>query len=138
MKLMIVGGDKVSYYLIKQLQHTQAQITVVEFRSEVSVRLANELDVDVYNGDGTMRDVLSDAGCKEADVFIALTGKDENNLVACQLAKHEFGVKTTIAKLNNPKNKAAFEIYGVDRIYSGTAILAEMIDYELEFGGLSE
>lgn len=136
MRLIIVGGDKVTYYLVGQLSEKNIDITVIESRLEVCQRLANDTEVKVLHGDGTSRHVLEEARCQSADMFIALTGKDENNLVACQLAKHDFSVRTTIAKLNNPKNEAAFKLYGVDMIHSATEILADMIDWDIEYAGM--
>lgn len=136
MRLVIIGGDKVTYYLIGQLADKSFDITVIESRIEVCKRLADDTEVTVFHGNGTNRTVLEEAGCQGADMFIALTGKDENNLVACQLAKHDFNVKTTLAKLNNPKNRAAFELFGVDRIYSATEILADIIDWDIEYDGM--
>lgn len=136
MRLIIVGGDKVSFHLVNLLEGKDIDITVIETRIEVCRHLADQTEVTVFHGDGTNRDVLKQAGCAEADMLIALTGKDENNLIACQLAKHDFAVKSTLAKLNNPKNREAFNIYGVDRIYSSTEILADIIDWDIEYEGM--
>ena len=136
MHLVIVGGDKVTYYLIGQLTEKNIDITVIESRIEVCQKLADETEVAVFHGNGTNRKVLEEAGCRDADMLIALTGKDENNLVACQLAKHDFNVRTTLAKLNNPRNREAFGLFGVDRIYSATEILADIIDWDIEYEGM--
>ncbi len=136
MKLIIIGGDKVTYYLVDQLAAKNIDITVIESRLEVCQRLADETEVTVFHGNGTNRKVLEEAGCQDADMLVALTGKDENNLVACQLAKHDFNVKTTLAKLNNPKNREVFSLFGVDRIYSATEILADIIDWDIEYEGM--
>ena len=136
MRLIIIGGDKVTFYLVNLLAEKDIDITVIETRLEVCRHLADQTEVTVFHGDGTNREVLAQAGCANADMLIALTGRDENNLVACQLAKHDFGAKTTLAKLNNPKNRDAFNIYGVDRIYSSTEILADIIDWDIEYDGM--
>ena len=141
MRLLIVGGDKVSFYLVKQLLMNRVddvvpEITVIEQRPEVARRLADRMGVSVIVGDGTSRRVLEEAGCAEADMVIALTGQDENNLIVCQIAKFAFEVPSTLAKLNNPKNRAVFGLFGVDKLYSSTEILADVIGQEIEYGGM--
>ncbi len=141
MKLIILGGDRVSYNLVRLLREqalelVEREIVVIEQDTRVATRLADELGVSVVIGDGCSQAVLAEAGCEDADMVVALMGRDENNLVACQLAKFVFQVPTTLAKLNNPKNRAAFELYGVDQLYSGTELLANAIDQEVEFRGL--
>lgn len=137
MKLIIVGGDKVAYYLCQLLLAEQRhEITVIENRDAPSQRLADELEVQVYLGDGTKIAVLEAAGCAEADMLIALTGLDEVNLITCQLAKHHFKVKTTVAKINNPKNDQIFHLFGVDKSFSSVGLLADIIDQEIEYTGM--
>ncbi len=137
MKLVIVGGDKVAYYLCQLLQaERRHEITVIENRDAPSQRLADELEINVYLGDGTRVSVLEAAGCAEADMFIALTGLDEVNLISCQMAKHHFGVKSTVAKINNPKNEQVFHLFGVDKSFSSISLLADIIDQEIEYLGM--
>ena len=135
MKLIIVGGGKVAYYLVNALEKTH-EITIIEEDEEVARKAANHLFVSVVHGDGTTLDVLTSADCERADMFVAVTGKDEVNLVACQVAKKYYHVPMTIARVNNPKNLDVMNRFGVDRVYSGTKILAEMIEQEIEFSGI--
>ena len=136
MNIIIVGAGKVGYYLVKTLLHTKHRITVIEKSQEYCNRLATDLDVAVLHGDGTDINLLSEAGAQHADVFIAVTGKDQDNLIACQLAKRNFHVKRTIAWVNNPKNIAVFEKLGVDIPVSSTSIIAEIIEKEIDFSAV--
>ena len=112
-------------------------ISLIELKKEVCERLANDFDeINVFTGDGTVIHTLEQAGCRHADFYVAVTGKDENNLIGCQIAKQRFNVQTTVARVNNPKNMGMFNLLGVDRVYSGTQILADIIEQEIDFVGL--
>lgn len=137
MKIFIVGGGKLAYYLIKTLRPYRHDITIIEQMKEVCERIATDFDeVNVYNGDGTSIQMLEEVDCRKADFYIAVTGKDENNLVGCEIAKKRFQVKVTVARVNNPKNVEMFNLLGVDRVYSSTQILADIIEQEIDYIGL--
>lgn len=136
MYIVIVGGGKVGYYLVKTLLPNRHRVTVLEPQKELCEKIANEFDIPVVNGDGTDIEKLSEAQAEKADILIALTGKDENNLIACQLAKKRFGVRRTIARVNNPKNIAVFEKLGVDIAVSSTSIIADLIEQEVDYSGM--
>jgi trk system potassium uptake protein len=137
MRIIIAGGGKLAYYLIKTLRPYKHEITVIEQLKEVCERIATDFDnVTVFNGDGTSIRLLEELGCQGADFYVAVTGKDENNLVGCEIAKKKFGVKITVARVNNPKNIEMFNRMGIDRVYSGTQILADIIEQEIDYSGL--
>ncbi|MCX7746950.1 MAG: NAD-binding protein [Clostridia bacterium] len=136
MYIVIVGGGKIGYYLVKTLLPYKHKITIIEPQEELCRKLANELNILVINGDGTNIDCLSEVEVEKADAFIAVTGKDEENLIACQLAKRNFGVKRTIARVNNPKNIKVFERLGVDTPVSSTSIIADLIEKEVDYSGM--
>ena len=136
MNIIIIGGGKIGYYLIKTLRPNKHRITIIEKEAAYCKKIANELDVSVVHGDGTDIQVLEDCGVMGADVFIAVTGQDEDNLIACQLAKRNFKVKRTIARVNNPKNISVFEKLGVDLAMSSTALFAELIEKEIDYDGV--
>lgn len=137
MKIIIVGGGKLAYYLIKTLKSNRHDITVIEQQKEASARIATDYDeVTVFNGDGTSIRVMEEVGCQDADFFVAVTGKDENNLVACEVAKLRFNVRVTVARVNNPKNAEMFFRLGVDKIFSSTQILADIIEQEIDYAGM--
>lgn len=136
MYIVIVGGGKVGYYLSKTLLPYKHKIAVLETQKELCMKIANELNISVLNGDGTRIDTLAEVDTQKADIFIAVTGRDEDNLIACQLAKRSFGVKRTIARVNNPKNIMVFERLGVDIAVSSTSIIADLIEQEVDNSGL--
>lgn len=134
MKLVIVGAGKVAYYMIRELTRDY-EIVIVELDEAAACKIANQLNAVVVRGDGTSAAVLEPV-CRNADLFIALTGKDENNLIACQIAKRMHHVPVTIARVNNPKNLEVMQKFGVDKSFSGTKVLAEMIEQEVDYQGL--
>ncbi|MHB8961667.1 MAG: potassium channel family protein [Saccharofermentanales bacterium] len=136
MKIVIVGGGKLAYYLVKTLQPSKHKIVVIEQRKDLCEKIATELEVEVYNGDGTNISMLEQAGCMNADFMIAITGKDENNLIACEIGKKKFKIRQTVAKVNNPKNIDMFYRLGVDKPVSSTQILADLIEQEVEYVGM--
>ena len=136
MYIVIAGGGKVGYYLVKTLQQYKHKIAVIERQLDLCEKIANLLNVCVVNGDGTNIEHLTECRVNEADIFIAVTGKDEDNLIACQLAKRKFGVKRTIARVNNPKNIIVFEKLGVDTAVSSTSIIADLIEQEVDYSGM--
>ena len=136
MYIVVVGGGKVGYYLSKTLLAYKHKVAVIEPVKEMCEKVANELNIPVCNGDGTTMDILTEMNTSRADIFIAVTGRDEDNLIACQLAKRKFGVKRTIARVNNPKNIQVFERLGVDIAVSSTSIIADLIEQEVDYYGM--
>ena len=96
------------------------------------VQLANDLDAEVIYGDGTEIEILDEAGTKNCDCFIAVTGSDQDNLVATQLAKKEFGAKKVIIRANNPHNMEALRKLGTDIVVSSTEIITRLIEQEVD------
>ena len=98
--------------------------------------LADSLNIRVINGDGSDVNILEIAETDQADMLVSLTGEDETNLVVCQIAKMNFGVATTVTRVNNPRNVETFRRLGVDKIVCGTKILADIIDQEINYAGM--
>lgn len=137
MKIIIVGGGTLAYHLIRILHKYRHHIVLIEQQKSVCERIATDFDaVQVFQGDGTSMKMLEEIDAHEADFYIAVTGKDENNLVGCEIAKRCFNVKMTVARVNNPKNAEMFYRLGVDKVYSGTQILADIIEQEIDFIGM--
>lgn len=136
MHIVIAGGGKIGYYLAKTLIPNKHKVTIIESHKEMCEKIANELNIPVINGDATDIEFLSEADVSSAHTFIAVTGRDEDNLIACQLAKNNFKVKRTIARVNNPKNITVFEKLGVDIPVSSTSIIADLIEQEVDFAGM--
>jgi trk system potassium uptake protein TrkA len=128
MKAVIVGGGKVGYYLLKTLKEKKYDITLVEMNRNTCDKIAHDFNADIICGDGTDVEVLKDAGIEEAEVVAAVTGKDEENFVICQIAKAHFNVNKTIARINNPKNRGIFKALGVDKTVCSTEVIANLIE----------
>ncbi|MHB1254583.1 MAG: potassium channel family protein [Candidatus Humimicrobiaceae bacterium] len=139
MFLIIIGGGKIGYYLAKTLANLNHKITVIEAKKEICMNIVNttnNLDISVINGDGTSINYLVDADIEYADGLISVTGRDQDNLVACQIAKKKFNIKKTIARVNNPKNIRIFERLGVDSAVSSTSSIVDIIEREVFLSGL--
>ena len=140
MRILIVGGGKLGYYLAKTLAPDKHHLVLVDEDQDVCKKIANELSdtgIEVIHGDGTDVIYLNDADIEHADILIAVTGYDETNLVACLLAKNYFNVPRTIARVNNPKNINIFKQLGVDSVVSSTALIADIIELEVDWSCLN-
>jgi trk system potassium uptake protein len=133
MKSIIVGGGKLGRNLLETLKERGFDVTLIEKDESKCKKIAEDVDADIICGDGTEMDVLSDAGINDADIVAAVTGKDENNLVVCEIAKSIFHIKS-IARVNNPKNTETFKMLGVDQTVCSTEVIANLIEYEFEGG----
>lgn len=127
MYIIVVGGGKVGYYLTKTLLGDGHEVLLIE-RNLAKVETYEErLGSVVLAGDGADASVLANAGAARADVVIAVTGEDEDNLVICQLSRQKFQVGRTIARVNNPKNEQLFKLLGVDVTVSQTNYIKNLI-----------
>lgn len=131
MYIIVVGGGKVGYYLAKELVEEGHEVLVIEKDSVKCERIAEELGDIVLRGDGCEASTMEVAGFGRADVVIAVTGDDEDNLVVCQVAKVKFNVPRTVARINNPKNQEIFKRLGIDTTVSATAAIMAQIEQEL-------
>lgn len=132
MKVIVIGGGKVGFYLINTLKNKKHDVTLIEKDKNLCEKISEQVDIDIINGDGTDIDVLNDADIDVADVVAAVTGKDEENLVICQVAKNNFSIQHTIARVNNPKNQQLFKTLGVDSTVCSTQVITNLIDWECE------
>lgn len=133
MHIMIIGGGSIGIFLAKRLRKEQHTVTIVEKDRKVANDIAAEMDVLVIHGDGCDPAILEQAGIERAEVVVAVTGKDEDNFIACQLAKDPFKVNRTIARVNDPENERAFNELGVDVPIGATVILGKIIEEEASF-----
>jgi trk system potassium uptake protein len=126
--IIVVGGGKVGYYLTKTLLNEGHEVLLIE-RDRAKVDTYSErFGSVVLAGDGAEAAVLANAGAARADVVIAVTGEDEDNLVVCQVAKQKFHVGRTIARVNNPKNEQLFRLLGIDVTVSQTNHILNLIE----------
>lgn len=129
--VVIMGGGRVGYYLGRTLLEEGHEITVIESSPEIFALVSQQLDCPIIFGDGSTRAILEKAGASRSDVFVAVTNHDQDNLIGCQVAKREFGVPKTIARVKNPKNEWILQQLGVDVTVSSTAIISSLIESEL-------
>ncbi len=134
MKIVIVGAGKLAYYLIRELESTH-EIVIIDKDPEAAKRFADNLVSEVICGDGSAYPVLKNA-CDNTDMIVALTEQDETNMLACQIAKKHLDVRVAIARVNNPKNQAVMEHFGINYAFSETQILAHLIEQEIDYEGL--
>ncbi len=131
MYIIIVGGGKVGYYLAKTLLHDEHEVLIIEKDKRKCDIISAELGGVVMRGDGTDSIVMEEAGMGRADLAIAVTGDDEDNLMICQMAKKKFDVKRTISRINNPKNEHIFKLLGIDHTVSVTDLILAQIEREI-------
>lgn len=135
MHIVINGGGKVGSFLAKTLVEKGHDVAMIEKRAQVLERLGEELPTNVLliEGDGCDVRFQEDAGVGRADVFAAVTGDDDDNLVSCQLAKVRFGVRRAVARVNSPKNEHVFHALGIEAI-SSTTVISRLIEEEATIG----
>ncbi|MGZ6269796.1 MAG: potassium channel family protein [Candidatus Limnocylindrales bacterium] len=128
MFVIVVGGGKVGYYLTKELIQSGHEVVLMEKDALRASQIADEVGSIVIPHDGCEGRFLAQAGANRADIVAAVTGDDEDNLVICQMAKHHFAVRRTIARVNNPKNEYLFKHLGVDELISPTRMILGSIE----------
>ncbi|MBA2754852.1 MAG: NAD-binding protein [Chloroflexota bacterium] len=128
---IVVGGGKVGFYLTKQLLEEGHEVLLIERNPEKANLVSDTFGAVVLTGDGAEAVTLASAGAARADVVIAVTGEDEDNLVVCQTARQKFHVAKTIARVNNPKNEQLFRMLGVDVTVSQTNHILHLIEQSI-------
>jgi len=137
MLAVIVGGGRGGSYLARDLQSQGYQVKLVDRRPEVVAKLRQEIGGDVICGDGSTPQVLEQVGVAKADLVVALTHNDEDNLVVCRLAKRYFHVPRVIARVNNPLNEWLYtKAWGVDVAISQVHLTSKVIEEEIGLGEL--
>jgi trk system potassium uptake protein TrkA len=131
MYIVVVGGGKVGYYLTKTLVNEGYEVLLIERNPQKVDTFTERFGAVVMQGDGAEAATLQRAGAARADVVIAATGEDEDNLVICQVAKKMFEVDHVIARVNNPKNEEIFKRLGIDTTVSVTNIILSYIEQSL-------
>ena len=136
--VLVVGGGKVGSYLASLLLANGYTVRVIEGNREEFDRISRELPGDVLIfGEGTDPSVLEAAGVRKADVVAAVSRADETNLVITSLARFEFHVPRTIARVNIPKNAWLFTPeMGVDVALNQADLIAHLIAEEMSLGDM--
>jgi trk system potassium uptake protein TrkA len=133
---IIAGGGKVGWNLARELIAKGNEVTLIESSRARYLTIEQELEHAVQYGDGTELWVLERAGIQRADLTIAVTGDDEDNLLICQMAKEKYLCERIIARVNNPRNRMWFELLGIAPAVSATDLILRLIEHEVPSYGL--
>ena len=131
MYVIVIGGGRIGYYLARDLVERGDEVTLIEKDAARAEWLSSQLGSLVMRGDGDEMAFLRTTGMERADVVLAVTGDDDDNLIALQLAKRYFNVRHTIARVNNPANVEVFKTLGVDTAVSATEVLISAMEQQL-------
>src|SRR5947208_3540798 len=132
----VVGAGKVGWNLARELIDKGNELTLVESDRQRYATVEEELEHAVQFGDGSELWVLERAGIERADMVIAVTGDDEDNILICQVAREKYGVERVVARCNNPRNLQHFELLGVKPAVSATDLIMRLIEHEVPKYGL--
>src|SRR5213083_1898603 len=136
MYVLIVGGGKVGWNLARELIDKGEEVTLIESDRRRYLVIEQELEHQVQYGDATELWILERAGIQRADLVIAVTGDDEDNILICQVAKEKYMVERIIARVNNPRNREHFELLGIRPHVSATDLILRLIEHEVPEYGL--
>jgi trk system potassium uptake protein TrkA len=131
MYVVIAGAGKVGWNLARELISKRNEVTVIESDRSRYLTVEQELEHAIQYGDATELWVLERAGINRADLTIAVTGDDEDNLLICQLAKEKYLCERIIARVNNPRNRQYFELLGIQPAVSATDLILRLIEHEV-------
>ncbi len=136
MYVIIAGGGKVGWNLARELIGKGNEVTLLENRRSRYLTIEQELEHAVQYGDAAELWVLERAGVQRADLVIAVTGDDEDNILICQMAKEKYLCERIIARVNNPRNRQWFELLDVHPSVSATDLILRLIEHEVPSYGL--
>src|SRR5579864_7890983 len=136
MYVIIAGAGKVGLNLARELIDKEHEVTLLECDRRRYLVVEDELEHAVQYGDATELWVLERAGIQRADLVIAVTGDDEDNILISQVAKEKYGVQRIVARVNNPRNLAHFKLLGIQPAVSATDLILRLIEHEVPEYGL--
>src|SRR5690242_1344137 len=136
MYVIITGAGKVGWNLARELIAKDREVTLIEPDHHRYRIVEEELEHAVQYGDATELWVLERAGIQRADLVIAVTGDDEDNILICQVAKEKYQVDRIVARVNNPRNIDHFKLLGVHPVVSATDLILRLIEHEVPQYGL--
>ena len=132
MFVVVVGGGKVGANVTRTLLPSHHEVVLVEQDRHRFELLEEEFEHRAILGDGTETFVLEQAGIRRPpDIVVAVTGDDEDNLVVSQLAREAYGVPKVIARVNDPRNQAHFDLLGISPTVSATSMVMALIQHEV-------
>src|ERR671931_1362122 len=136
MYVLVAGAGKVGWNLARELIAKDHEVTLVESNRRRYLIVEQELEHAVQYGDATELWILERAGIQRADMVIAVTGDDEDNMLICQVAKEKYLVDRIIARVNNPRNRPWFELLGIKPYVSATDLILRLLEHEVPEYGL--
>jgi trk system potassium uptake protein len=136
MYVIVAGAGKVGWNLARELIAKDREVTLIESNHERYRVVEEELEHAVQYGDATELWVLERAGIQRADLVIAVTGDDEDNILICQVAKEKYGCQRIVARVNNPRNLQHFKLLGIQPAVSATDLILRLIEHEVPEHGL--
>ena len=136
MYVIVAGAGKVGWNLARELIDKGNELTIVEADQARYAVVEEELEHAVHYGDATELWVLERAGINRADLVVAVTGDDEDNLLICQVAKEKYLCERIIARCNNPRNLEHFKLLGIQPAVSATDLILRLIEHEVPKYGL--
>jgi trk system potassium uptake protein TrkA len=129
---IVAGGGKVGANVAKALLRMRHEVVLIEQRPDRYAQLEEEFGHQVQNGDATELFVLERAGiARPPELVLAVTGDDEDNIVICQMAKERYGVPKVIARVNDPRNQAHFDLLGISPTVSATSSIIALVEHEV-------
>jgi trk system potassium uptake protein TrkA len=131
MYVLIVGAGKVGWNLARELVERGNEVTAIESDPGRYATVEEELEHAVQYGDGSELWVLERGGIARADMVIAVTGDDEDNILISQVAREKYGVERVIARCNNPRNLQHFDLLGIKPAVSATDLILRLIEHEV-------
>jgi trk system potassium uptake protein len=134
--IIIAGAGKVGWNLARELIEDEHEVTVIESDRSRYLTVEEELEHAIQHGDASELWVLERAGIVRADMVVAVTGDDEDNMLISQVAKEKYLVEHTISRVNNPRNLEHFELLGVRPVVSATDLILRLIEHEVPHHGL--
>jgi trk system potassium uptake protein len=136
MYIIVIGAGKVGWGLARELLEKGNEVTLIENNRERFMTVEQELEHNVQYGDASELWVLERAGISRADMVIAVTGDDEDNMLICQVAKEKYLVDRIIARVNNPRNRQHFDLLGIKPYVSATDLILRLLEHEVPEYGL--
>src|ERR671931_2961707 len=136
MYIIVAGAGKVGWNLARELMGSGHEVTVIESDRDRYLTVEEELEHNVHYGDASELWVLERAGIVRADMVIAVTGDDEDNILICQVAKEKYLVERIVARVNNPRNVDHFKLLGIHPVVSATDLILRLIEHEVPQYGL--
>jgi trk system potassium uptake protein TrkA len=134
--IIIAGAGKVGWNLARELLDKGNEVTLIENDRDRFQTVEQELEHNVQYGDASELWVLERAGIQRADMVIAVTGDDEDNMLICQVAREKYLVDRIIARVNNPRNRQHFELLGIKPFVSATDLILRLLEHEVPEYGL--